>query len=70
MSIWKIPVTWEMCGIVTVGAETLVQAMEIACDKDGIIPLPSDCSYVDGSWSLSSDDEEIVAAYQNKENLR
>lgn len=65
MKNWNVPVTWEMCGIVSVPAETLSQAMEIARDEDGDIPLPAECSYVDGSWSLSSDDEGVVAAYQN-----
>lgn len=64
MKNWNVPVTWEMCGIVSVTAESLPRAMEIARDKDGVIPLPTDGNYVDGSWSLSSDDEDFVAAFQ------
>ena len=60
MAKWKIPVTWEVCSTVDIEAETLEEAMRIACDEDGEIPLPTDPDYVDGSWRLSSDDEEYI----------
>ena len=62
MKTWKIPVTWEMCGNVVVEAATLEEAMNIARDDDGVIPIPDDSDYVDGSWRLSyemSDIEEV-----------
>ena len=37
---WTIPVTWEMCGKVKVRAATIEEAMEIAKDEEGVIPLP------------------------------
>ena len=49
MKTWEIPVTWEMCGNVVVEAPTLKEAMDIARDEDGVIPLPDDSDYVDGS---------------------
>lgn len=64
MKTWKIPVTWEMCGIVSVKAKTLSEAMDTARDPEGNIPLPSNSNYVDGSWSLSSDDEDYVQLFQ------
>lgn len=51
--------TWEMCGNVVVEAPTLKEAMDIARDEDGVIPLPDDSDYVDGSWRLSYDMSDI-----------
>lgn len=62
MKTWKIPVTWEMYGNVVVEAATLEEAMNIARDDDGVIPIPDDSDYVDGSWRLSyemTDIEEV-----------
>lgn len=59
MKTWKIPVTWEMCGNVVVEAATLEEAMNIARDDDGVIPLPDDSYYVDGSWRLSYDMSQV-----------
>lgn len=66
MNRWKVPVTWEMCGFVEIEAEFLSDAMEIARDDDGVFPLPSDGNYVDGSWALTSDDEDFVKLYQSQ----
>lgn len=65
MRSWQIPVCWEMCGMVTVEADTLEEAVEIARDDDGDIPLPDDAYYVDGSWDLSYDDVEIIRLCYN-----
>ncbi|MCI9350154.1 MAG: hypothetical protein HFF83_13195 [Oscillibacter sp.] len=62
--LWKIPVTWEMYGCVRIEAETLEEAMAIAEDPDGRIPLPDDGAYVDGSWTLSSTEPEDVRLFQ------
>lgn len=59
MKTWKIPVTWEMYGNVVVEAPTLQEAMDIALDDDGVIPLPNDSYYVDGSWRLSYDMSQV-----------
>jgi hypothetical protein len=59
MKTWKIPVTWEMYGNVVVEAPTLQEAMDIARDDDGVIPLPNDSYYVDGSWRLSYDMSQV-----------
>lgn len=66
MSIWDIPVSWEMYGIISVESETLEQAMKVAQDEDGNIPLPANAHYVDGSWRLSSDEEEYVRLFQKQ----
>ena len=65
MKKWKIPVTWEVCGYVYVDADTLVEAMETARDNEGVIPLPTESDYVDGSWRLSETDENFVREMYN-----
>ena len=65
MKRWKIPVTWEVCGYVYVDADTLVEAMETAKDDEGVIPLPTESDYVDGSWRLSETDENFVREMYN-----
>ncbi len=62
---WRIPVTWSVCGYVKIPAATLEEAMEIAKDEDGIIPLPDDSDYVDGSWELSETEVENVRELYN-----
>ena len=69
MKSWKIPVTWEMCGIVTVEADRLEEAIEIARDEAGQIPLPAESNYVDGSWQLSIDDKEEIRCCYNKNQI-
>lgn len=58
MKTWKIPVTWEVYGTILCKAPTLEEAMEYARDKDGVIPLPDNSDYVDGSWKLSYEIDE------------
>jgi hypothetical protein len=59
---FKVPVVWEVYGKVEVEAETKEEAIEIVeKDEGGLIPLPTESYYVDGSFSLSSDDiDEMV----------
>lgn len=65
MKKWKIPVMWEVCGYVYVDADTLEEAIETARDDEGVIPLPDDNDYVDGSWRLSETDENFVREMYN-----
>lgn len=68
MKTWRIPVSWEMCGIVTVEATTLEAAMDIARDESSDVPLPDDGNYVDGSWDLSMEEvDEIRCCYNNNQ---
>ena len=64
--LWKIPVTWEMYGCIEIEADTLEKAMKIGADPDGELPLPTNGSYVDGSWQLSSTDPNEVALFQKQ----
>ena len=65
MKTWVIPVTWEVCGKVSVKANTLQEAMTIARDEAGEVPLPDESDYVDGSWQLSSEDEAYIRCCLN-----
>lgn len=55
---FKIPVTWEMFGTVTVEANSLEEAIEFFdnFEKEEGFTLPSNESYVDGSFQR--EDEE------------
>lgn len=71
-STWKIPVTWEMAGIVEVDKDefpTIEEAMNYVRDESNPIGLPDreDSVYIDGSWSLSCEDVESVMLYNKKE---
>lgn len=64
--LWKIPVTWEMYACIEIEADTLKEAMKIGADPDGKILLPTDGSYMDGSWQLSSTEPGEVALFQKQ----
>ena len=69
MKTWRIPVTWSMCGFVSIDADTLEEAMDIARDDDNFLPLPSEADYIDGSWDLSHTDVEVVRqCYNNNQS--
>ena len=56
-------------GIVRIEADTLENAVEIAQDRDGIIPLPDDGVYMDGSWEVDGIGlEDIRWFYNNGED--
>ena len=65
MKSWSIPVTWEVYGRVVIEANTLEEAMEKARDDEGVIPLPDENDYVDGSWRVTEEDAEIVRTLYN-----
>lgn len=65
MKTWKIPVSWIMVGVVTVEADTLDKAIEIAQDDEGIIPLPDNGTFLDGSWEVDCYDEDYLRKWYN-----
>lgn len=65
MKTWKVPVTWEVCGFVEIEAKTLEEAIEFAKDDEGVIPLPEESDYVDGSWRVTEEDVEIIRTLYN-----
>lgn len=60
---WKIPVTWEMAGVVTVEADTLQEAIDRA-NNDDDIGLPSG-DYVESSFEVSFDEPELIRELYN-----
>ena len=60
---YKVPVTWEVCGIIEVEAESYEEAFKIAQDEDEEIPIPTDSEYVGGSWRVSVDSPEDIELY-------
>lgn len=50
MKTFKIPVTWEVYGVVEIEAETLDEAIKIFDDTEDQIGLPTDWDYVDASF--------------------
>ena len=65
MKTWKIPVIWQEMGVVKVEANTLAEAIEIARDDDGVIPIPDNGSFLDGSWEVDCDDEDYLRQFYN-----
>lgn len=65
MKTWKIPVCWTMMGTVEVEASTLDEAIEIAIDDDGVIPIPDDGTFLDGSWEVDCFDEDYLREWYN-----
>lgn len=60
---FNVPVTYTMCGIFEVEAETIEEAMRITEEYDGCIGVVKDKEYVDGSWELTSDNIEENKLY-------
>lgn len=73
MKTWKIPVCWAMMGTVNVEANTLAEAIEIAKDDAGVIPIPDDGTFMDGSWEVDCFDEDYLREWYNgnqKDNIK
>ena len=65
MKSWKIPVIWQEIGIVEVEANTLEEAIEIARDDDGVISIPDNGEYLEGSWEVDCEDENYLREWYN-----
>lgn len=65
MKTWKIPVCWTMMGTVNVDAKTLGEAIEIAKDDAGIIPIPDDGTFMDGTWEVDCTDINYLRKWYN-----
>lgn len=66
MKTWKIPVCWTMMGMVDVEAKTLDEAIEIARDDAGVIPIPDDGGiFLDGSWEVDCSDSDYIREWYN-----
>ena len=64
MKTFKLPVTYSVWGYVNVEAETIEDAIQYFKENsdDIELPLDVDTEYVDGSFELSSENEEYMIA--------
>ena len=60
----KLPVTWEVCGLVEVEANSIEEAIEYFNQNSSDIELPENPEYVDGSFVLSDDDPDYIKYFQ------
>lgn len=60
----KLPVTWEVCGLVEVEANSIEEAVEYFNQNSSDIELPENPEYVDGSFVLSDDDPDYIKYFQ------
>lgn len=65
MKTWKILVAWTMMGVINVSAETLDEAIEIAKDDAGVIPIPDNGTFLDGSWEVDCSDSAYIREWYN-----
>ena len=67
MAKFKLPVTWEMCGVVEIEAESLEAAVDYFNENSDHINLPTgeDVIYVDGSFNLSCDEISYLELFQD-----
>ena len=63
----NIPVTYEMAGVVTIEADSIKEAMKKFRLNSDNFKLPNNSYYVDGSFEMTSDDEEFIELF-NKQN--
>ena len=65
MKTWNIPVCWTMMGTVNVEAKTLDEAIKIAKDDAGIIPIPDDGMFMGGTWEVDCTDINYLRKWYN-----
>ena len=70
MPKFKIPMTWEVCSILTISADSLDSAIKYAREESDNIPLPDDGEYVDGSFDVSGDDDFVKECYNSIEETQ
>lgn len=60
--IFKVPVTYEVYGVVEVEAESIDDLMKKLDDTDFVneMPLPDNPDYVDGTYSIDKDTLEVL----------
>jgi hypothetical protein len=63
METITLPVTWEVCGFVTVQAHDIESAIELFNETSDNIPLPKESEYVDGRFALTNSDPDFVKLY-------
>jgi hypothetical protein len=54
-----------MMGTITVAADTLDEALELARDEGDNIALPDNATYISGSWDVATTDDVHIRAHFN-----
>lgn len=68
----KLPVTWEQCGEVVIddpSVHTIQEAVDFFNENQEHIPLPTEASYVDGSFMLTDSDPEVIMAMTDQKDI-
>ena len=60
----KLPVTWEVCGMIEIEADSIEDAVNKFDENIDFISLPSNGEYVDGSFDLSNREIEYLELFQ------
>ena len=58
-----------MTGTIKVEALTLRDAVEIAKDDAGVIPIPNDGVFLDGTWEVDCFDLDAIRKYYNNDEV-
>ena len=61
----KLPVTWEVCGMIEIEADSIDDAINKFDESIDFISLPDNGEYVDGSFDLSDREVEYIELFQN-----
>lgn len=64
-----IPVTFEMCGMIAIKADSAEDAIKKAQDHIDELPVPCVNDYVDGSYKVETN-PEIVELYSTEEEKK
>ena len=67
MKTWRIPVVWQETAMIDIVANTLREAVELAKDKDGVIPIPEDGVVIPGTWKVWGLESYIRTYYNNSQ---
>ncbi len=59
----KVPVSYEVCGFITVQADSVEEAVEYCENHIDELPLAEEPEYVDGSYELTTTDPDEIGAY-------
>ena len=70
MAKFYLPVSWEVCGVVTVEAANLEEAIEYFNENTDEIELPAENDYVDGSFCLSTTETDDLRFMHEDEKKR
>lgn len=62
---YMIPVTFEMCGMIAIEADSAEEAISLAEEHMDELPIPAYKEYVDGSYSVETE-PEIVQVYTDE----